>query len=438
MKNKFLIPLILIFLLIPVYTFAVEVSPYPLFTLAKDPRALGMAGAMTALGDSPTSAIFNPALMGEYNAFSLKAGLGFWPVDEKNWNNFNKIIEYIDIIGQQEPPNDEVYAQGLLTGYANLGIGRLGLTLWGDADLDIGYYKYTNLNPNPENPEDDVVNLNVYFNTIVDANGAITLGLPIINLRNVKFNIGANLRVNAVVYTSQYVVSNVNLAGLYYSDTYSAPAYGVNYEGYTANNYIENENITGNISNWAIDLGAYLKLSENFALGISAQNVYAKWLGGEYSKQHEEGYFVPIYSGDYLSGIDKKDYPEGSFSEEGLISPEEIEAELGIPPLSLKAGAMLKIPTLNTRIAFDADLDNNFQPTLYRLGIEQPLLFFVVRGGAMLDTNFQPLYYTIGAGLNLLILRVDAGLGYVAQGSIVETIQNTMPIVASLSGSIQF
>jgi hypothetical protein len=435
MKNKFLIPLILIFLLIPIYTFAVEVYPYPLFTLAKDPRALGMAGAMTALGDSPTSAIFNPALMGEYNAFSLKAGLGFWPVDEENWNNFNKIIEYIDIIGQQEPPNDEVYAQGLLTGYANLGIGRLGLTLWGDADLDIGYNKYTNLNP--ENPVDDVVNLNVYFNTIVDANGAITLGLPIINLRNVKFNIGANLRVNAIVYTSQYVVSNVNLAGLYYSDENNEPAYGKDYYEYTANNYINHENITWNIRNWAIDLGAYLKLSENFALGISAQNVYAKWLGGEYSEQHEEGYFEPIFDSDNnLEGINKVDYE--SYSIEVPISPEEIEAEFGIPPLSLKAGAMLKIPTLNTRIAFDADLDNNFQPTLYRLGIEQPLLFFVVRGGAMLDTNFQPLYYTIGAGLNLLILRVDAGLGYVAQGSIVETIQNTMPIVASLSGSIQF
>jgi len=435
MKNKFLIPLILIFLLIPVYTFAVEVSPYPLFTLAKDPRALGMAGAMTALGDSPTSAIFNPALMGEYNAFSLKAGLGFWPVDEENWNNFNKIIEYIDIIGQQEPPNDEVYAKGLLTGYANLGIGRLGLTLWGDADLDIGYYKYTNLNP--INPEDNVVNLNVYFKTNVDANGAITLGLPIINLRNVKFNIGANLRVNAIVYTSQYVVSNVNLAGLYYSNENNEPAYGEDYDVYTANNYIENENITWNISNWSIDLGAYLKLSENFALGISAQNVYVKWLGGEYSEQYEEGYFEPIFDESHnLEGINKVDYE--SYSIEVPISPQAIEAELGIPPLSLKAGAMLKIPTLNTRIAFDADLDNNFQPTLYRLGIEQPLLFFVVRGGAMLDTNFQPLYYTIGAGLNLLILRVDAGLGYVAQGSIVETIQNTMPIVASLSGSIQF
>ncbi|MGB9856739.1 MAG: hypothetical protein ACPLKX_01170, partial [Dictyoglomaceae bacterium] len=144
MKNKFLILLTILFLLIPVYTLAVEIAPDPFFPLAKDPRALGMAGAMTALGDSPTSAMFNPALMGEYNNFSLKAGFGFWPVDPKNWESFSKIMEYIDMMGQQEPPNDSLYAEGFLTGYANLGIGRLGLTVWGDAYPAFDYYKYTN------------------------------------------------------------------------------------------------------------------------------------------------------------------------------------------------------------------------------------------------------------------------------------------------------
>ncbi len=432
MRNKLILLLTLIFLFVPVYTYAVEVSLHPLFPLAKDPRALGMAGAMTALGDSPTSAIFNPALMGEYNSFSLKAGLGFWPVDETEWNKFSKIMEYIDIIGQGEPPNDTVDFNGFLTGYANLGIGRFGVTLWGDAGLDLGYYKYKNLSA--VTPDETVVYFDIYFDTPLNLNGALTLGLPVIDLGRIKLNVGANLRLNAFLYSHEYIVSYVDVAGLEYSSLYEEPAYGVygNY-GY---DYIEHGKGNLNIKNWAIDLGAWLKLSENFALGISAQNVYAKWIGGEYSWEGEIGYFIPIYESGNLVGIDMKNY--GSFSESGSIPPEYIEVEFGTPELNLKLGALLKLPVLSTRIAFDVDLNKNFQPTLYRLGVEQPLLFFVVRGGAILDINFQPLCYTLGAGVNLLLFRLDLGLGYEAVGSIVETIQNTMPLVASLSGSIQF
>lgn len=423
MRIKLIILLTLIFFLVPVYTLALEVYENPLFPLAKDPRALGMAGAMTALGDSPTSAIFNPALMGEFNSFSLKAGLGFWPVDETVWNNFNKIMEYISKIEQEEPPNDYLSANGFLTGYANLGIGRLGLTLWGDANLDVEYYKYKDL-------EAKEAELNVYSNTPLDLNGALTLGFPIVNLGNMKLNIGANLRINVSGRLEQHVDAMVNGAGLYYSEYIKDEADNIY-------NYIDHEKNEWNIRNWAIDLGAWLKLSESFALGISVQNVYAKWIGGEDIWEYEQGYFKPIY--DENGSLERVEaIISSSSSESGSISPEVIEEEFGIPELKLKAGALLKLPVLSTRVAFDVDLDKNFQPTLYRLGIEQPLLFLLLRGGAIMDTNFQPKYYTIGAGLNLLILRVDAGLGYQASGSFVETIQNTMPLVASLSGSIQF
>ncbi|MCX7846374.1 MAG: hypothetical protein N2312_07150, partial [Dictyoglomaceae bacterium] len=256
MRNKLIILLTLIFLLIPVYTLAVEVTGESLFPLAKDPRALGMAGAMTALGDSPTSAIFNPALMGEYNSFSLKVGFGFLPVDETEWNNFNKIMEYINIIGQQDPPDDNLSAKTSLTGYANLGIGRLGLTVWGDASLDVSYYKFTNYNV--QNPTHTVIEGNILFSAPLNLNGALTLGLPIINLGNMKLNIGANLRVNVVGGEHHSVDTYVTLGGLQ-NATYSSTS-----------NYLQRVRDVWNIRNWAIDLGAYLKLSDNFALGISA------------------------------------------------------------------------------------------------------------------------------------------------------------------------
>ncbi|MCS7202105.1 MAG: hypothetical protein NZ841_04955 [Dictyoglomus sp.] len=434
MRNKLIILLTLIFLLIPVYTLAVEVTGESLFPLAKDPRALGMAGAMTALGDSPTSAIFNPALMGEYNSFSLKVGFGFWPVDETEWNNFNKIMEYINIIGQQEPPDDDLSANTFLTGYANLGIGRLGLTVWGDANLNVEYYKFTNYNYNynTTDPTHTVIKGNIWFFAPLNLNGALTLGLPIINLGNMKLNIGANLRVNVFGVEHQGIATQVNGAGLLYGGYIK----GGDYYGYTAYNYLDRTKNMWNIRNWAIDLGAYLKLSDNFALGISAQNVYAKWIGGEYYWEEEMGYFSPTY--DNYGNLTGVNYTYSSSVDSGSLSPEEIEVEFDIPPLTLKAGALLKLPVLSTRIAFDVDLDKNFQPTLYKLGIEQPLLFLTVRGGAILDTNFQPKCFTVGAGINLLFLRVDAGLGYQAEGSFMETIQNTMPLVASFSGSIQF
>ncbi|MEN2984270.1 MAG: hypothetical protein ABDH25_04505 [Dictyoglomaceae bacterium] len=433
MKIKLIILLTLVFLLIPVYALALETYYSPIFSLAKDPRALGVAGAMTALGDSPTSAIFNPALMGEYNSFSLKVGLGFWPVDETVWNNFNKIMEYIDIMGQEEPPDDYLSAETFLTGYANLGIGRLGLTLWADANFDVEYYKYTDYQP--EDPDDSVIQGNIGFSAPINLNGALTLGLPVINLGNMKLNIGANLRMNVFGVEHQYVNTQVNLAGLWYSQSNEEPAYGYYSSEYYAYNYLHRGKNESNIRNWAIDLGAWLKLSDNFALGISAQNVYAQWIGGEYYQESEEGYFTANYENGNITGVNYNVY--SSYSESGSITPEEIELEFEIP-LTLKAGALLKLPVLSTRIAFDANLDKNFQPTLYSLGIEQPLLFFVLRCGAILDPNFQPLNYTIGAGVNLLFLRVDVGLGYQAVGSFMETIQNTMPLVASFSGSIQF
>lgn len=417
MKSKLIVLLILIFLFVPVYTYAVEFSLNPLLPLAKDPRVLGMSGAMAALGDSPTAAIFNPALMGEYNSFSLKAGFGFRPVDEAEWNNFNKII---DMIGQEEPPDDAVYFDGFLTGYANLGIGRLGLTVWGDANLNVDYYKYTNYNP--QNPQDVVVDGNIWFYAPLNLSGALTLGIPIFNMGNTKLNIGANLRLNVFAQEHQFIQAYATYEGL--QGDYDQQ-----------NNYISRGYNRWNIKNWAIDLGAWLKLSENFALGISAKNVYARWIGGEYSWEYEEGYFEASDDNGNLV-IEKRSRDYDSVS--GSIPPEDIEVEFGIPELTLKAGALLKLPILSTRVAFDVDLNKNFQPTFYRLGVEQPLLFFMVRGGAILDTNFEPLYYTLGAGISLLILRVDVGLGYQASGSFVETIQNTMPLVASFSGSIQF
>ncbi|MGB9856738.1 MAG: hypothetical protein ACPLKX_01165, partial [Dictyoglomaceae bacterium] len=278
---------------------------------------------------------------------------------------------------------------------------------------------------------DTIADVRVWAYIPFDLNGALTLGLPIIDIDNFKLNLGANLRLNVFVNSHEYVNALVNVAGLEYSSVENKPIKDNTNNIY---DYIEHGSNIWNIRNWAIDLGAYLRLSENFALGISAQNVYAQWLGGEYNWQYEIGYFVYDNSGNLV----KNDYPEGSYTETGSIPPEDIEVEFGIPPLSLKAGAMLKVPTLNTKVAFDIDLDKNFQPTLYRLGVEQPLFFLVVRSGAIFDTNFQPIYYTFGAGINLLILRVDAGLGYQARGSIIETIQNTPPLVASLSGSIQF
>ncbi|MCX7941935.1 MAG: hypothetical protein N2516_02435 [Dictyoglomaceae bacterium] len=382
MKIKLIILLTLIFLLVPVYTLAVEVSEESLFPLAKDPRALGMAGAMTALGDSPTSAIFNPALMGEYNSFSLKVGLGFWPVDDTVWNNFNKIMEYIDMLNKGiVPQNDNLTANTYLTGYAHLGIGRFGLTLYGDT------YPYFEFNKGESYGK---AQLNSPFNI----NGALTLSLPIIDLRNLKFNIGANFRVNLNGYvenTYSYEQSGSNT--FYFEDREAIYKY------------------------WTIDLGAWLKLSDNLAVGLSANNIYAQGIEGDihhHIKDLNTGY---VYT-----------YPVVYIPAEDII----------LPPLTLKAGALLKLPVLSTRIAFDVDLDKNFQPTLYKLGIEQPLLFLTVRGGAILDTNFQPEYFTVGAGINLLFLRVDAGLGYQAEGSFMETIQNTMPLVASFSGSIQF
>ncbi|PMQ02320.1 MAG: hypothetical protein CBR30_01315 [Dictyoglomus sp. NZ13-RE01] len=415
MRTKIISLLILAFLLIPIYTWAVTFED-PITSLAKDPRALGMAGAMTALGDSPTSAIFNPALMGEYNSFTLKAGLGSAPVDETTLESLNKFVEYLKMfMNDQEPPDDELSGNVFLTGYANLGIGRVGLTLWGDASPSFNYYKATYTTYT-------LFEANVYLDSNFDANGALTIALPIINSRDLKLSVGANFRVNINGYAKPIKIdSKLTPAGLAL-ETYS--------ENTGFENYLKVEDYEELYKYWVLDLGGYLKLSDNFALGISAQNVYGQGIEGDI--HHHIKYYhweIDTQSGEPILVYDST-YTDGPY----YISSDQIN----IPPLTLKAGALLKVPTLNTRVAFDVDLNNNFQPVLYRLGVEQPLLVFVVRGGAILDPNFTPLYYTLGAGVNLLFIRVDAGLGYLAQGSIVETIQNTQPLVASISGSIQF
>ncbi|MFN3699000.1 MAG: hypothetical protein ACK4SU_02230, partial [Dictyoglomus sp.] len=140
MKKNLVILMILILGLL----FSVSYAVTPSFTykdLLYDPRAMGMAGAMTALADSPTSAIYNPALVGEYSLLTLKLGIGAYPIDKTNLENFNEILNYIKILNNnQEPPNGELSAGISSAGYLHLGISKLGLTLFGDGDFNFYYY----------------------------------------------------------------------------------------------------------------------------------------------------------------------------------------------------------------------------------------------------------------------------------------------------------
>ncbi|HOL39504.1 MAG TPA: hypothetical protein PKY18_04230, partial [Dictyoglomaceae bacterium] len=125
-------------------SFAVTTS-FSFKDLLYDPRAMGMAGAMTALADSPTAAIFNPALMGEYSHLALKLGVGVTPLDETNIQNFQTLNEYIQALEQgEEPPDGEIQSMLSLGGYLNLGISKIGITLFGDGDVNADYYKYSN------------------------------------------------------------------------------------------------------------------------------------------------------------------------------------------------------------------------------------------------------------------------------------------------------
>jgi len=137
-----------------------------------------------------------------------------------------------------------------------------------------------------------------------------------------------------------------------------------------------------------------------------------------------------------LEGKITSSIEEGYFDTNGeLVTTQSSETvgpfDVTLPQLSTKVGVFVKVPVLNTRLAIDAELDSSFQPIFYRVGIEQPLLMLLGRGGAILDTDFQPVFYTFGAGIDLHIIKVDLGVVF-------EPEDLTIPVAAAVSGSIGF
>jgi len=367
---------------------------------------MGMAGAMTALADSPTAAIFNPALMGEYSNLDLKLGVGLAPLDETNLENWQTLSEYIQALEQgEEPPDGESQAQLSFGGYLNLGISKLGITLFGDGDANADYYKYINPSSADQLTETTAIDISVNITGNANLNGAVTVAIPAIDILGVKLNIGANLRVNDTVNLGTSVTAyatNWGIAQTELTDTSNDNDY------YRSTYYLAEQRYL------AVDAGAYLKFSPFISVGLVFKNAYATPLEGKITSSIEEGYFDT--NGELVTTQSSE-----------TVGPFDVT----LPELSTTAGVLLKVPVLDTRIAIDANLDSSFQPTLYRVGIEQPLFVLVGRGGAILDTNFQPMLYTFGAGIDLHIVKVDLGVVF-------EPEDLTIPVAASVSGSIGF
>ncbi|HPU43599.1 MAG TPA: hypothetical protein PLS98_05260 [Dictyoglomaceae bacterium] len=383
-------------------SFAVTTS-FSFKDLLYDPRAMGMAGAMTALADSPTAAIFNPALMGEYSHLALKLGVGLSPLDETNIQNWQTLSEYIQALGEgEEPPDGEIQSMLSLGGYLNLGISKIGITLFGDGDVNADYYKYSN--PSADLTE-TAVDVSVNLTGDANLNGAVTVAIPAIDILGVKLNIGANLRVNDTVNLGTSVTAYATPLGASIAELT---------ETYNDNNYYRRTYSLIEQRYLAIDAGTYLKFSPFIAVGLVFKNAYATPLEGKITSSIEEGYFDT--NGELVTTQSSE-----------TVGPFDVT----LPQLSTKVGVFVKVPVLNTRLAIDAELDSSFQPIFYRVGIEQPLLMLLGRGGAILDTDFQPVFYTFGAGIDLHIIKVDLGVVF-------EPEDLTIPVAAAVSGSIGF
>lgn len=400
MRRKLIILSLIVFVLVFSITYAATTS-FAYKDLLYDPRAMGMAGAMTALADSPTSAIYNPALMGEYSRIAIKLGMGAAPLDETNLNNLKTITDYLKILQNgQEPPNGNLYATISPAGYLHLGISKLGFTLFGDGDFYFDYYKYKSDDPY----QDLQVEGNISIKANAGINGAVTIAIPAFDLLGFKVNLGANVRLRNDFYLEQSVSVKATQSGVLESETTNVP---------NDNNYY-NSNFTNLEQRYlSIDLGAYVRFTPFLAAGLVVKDAYSVPFEGKYTQKNEYGYF----------NSDKEIVTYTSSEETGSM-------DIELPPMSLKAGVFVKIPVLATRISVDADLDKNLTPLSYRIGVEQPLAFLVVRGGTLLNTDFQPQYYTLGAGINILLLQADTAL--------VLNAQNMEPIAGSISGSIKF
>ncbi len=401
MKKRFLLLLILL-----VFIVSVSYAVTPTFgykDLLYDPRAMGVAGAMTALADSPTSAIYNPALMGEYSRFAFKFGFGVAPFDLQVIDKIKTFYGYIqELQSGNEPPDGEVLVNLSPAGYLHLGISKLGLTLFGDGDLNAYYYKYTSNNPS----EDLQLKADIFLNSKVKGNGALTVAIPAIDLLGFKVNFGANVRAVNEYYSSISVQAKSTLSGVATAELTGSP---------NENDYFQRTlELTGQ-KYISIDLGTYVRFSPFLAAGIVAKDVYAIPLSAVQTTGLEEGYFDSNKNLIITTPYSKTTSP----------------IDVVLPDMSLKAGVFVKVPVLGTRVSVDADLDKTFTPLSYRLGIEQPLFFVLTaRGGAVLDTNFQPQLYTLGLGANILLVQADAAVAIDPQAM--------APVAGSISGSIRF
>jgi len=400
MKKKLILSSILILIFLFTVSYGVTIS-FTFKDLLYDPRAMGVAGAMTALADSPTSAIYNPALMGEYSRLTLKTGFGLAPI-----SNVQSFIDlYNKLNSGTEPPNGDINTYLSFAGYLHLGISKLGITLFGDSDIDVNFHKYTSNDPN----QDLIADVNISATATPNLNGALTIAIPAIDLLGLKLNLGTNVRLNNTRYYSYNESVHVTQTGVAEAETDNTP---------NDNDIRKKEYYSTDEKYISIDLGAYMRFSPFVAVGIFAKDAYSIPLEGKVIYGYGDGYYR------YYNG--KLDYQKYTSYE--TSNPIEVT----LPTMSLKAGAFIKVPVLSTRIAVGADLDNNLSPTMYRIGVEQPVLMVaVLRGGAILDTQFNPKLYTAGFGVNLLLLQADLGVAFDPQDL-------TMPQALSISGSFKF
>jgi len=398
MKKKLILSSILILIFLFTVSYGVTTS-FAFKDLLYDPRAMGVAGAMTALADSPTSAIYNPALMGEYSRLTLKTGFGLAPIS--NVQSFIDLYNMLNI--GTEPPNGDFNTYLSFAGYLHLGISKLGITLFGDSDIDVNFQKYTS----NDSSQDLIANVKFSATATPNLNGALTIAIPAIDLLGLKLNLGTNVRLNNTRYYSYNESVYVTQSGVVVAESSGVP---------NDNDIHKKEYYSTDKKYISIDLGAYMRFSPFVAVGIFAKDAYSIPLEGKEIYGYGNGYYDS----------------NGNYYEYTPYSETSNPIEVTLPTMSLKAGAFIKVPVLSTRIAVGADLDNNLSPTMYRIGVEQPVLMVaVLRGGAILDTQFNPQLYTAGFGINLLLLQADLGVAFDPQDL-------TMPQALSISGSFKF
>ena len=397
MKKKLILSSILILILLFTVSYGVTTS-FAFKDLLYDPRAMGVAGAMTALADSPTSAIYNPALMGEYSRLTLKTGFGLAPI-----SNVQSFIDLYNMLKSgTKPPDGDISTYLSFAGYLHLGISKLGITLFGDSDIDVKFHKYTS----NDSSQDLIADVKFSATATPNLNGALTIAIPAINLLGLKLNLGTNVRLNNTRYYSYNESVHVTQSGVVLAASGKPNDNDISKKEYYS---IDEKYIS-------IDLGAYMRFSPFVAVGIFAKDAYSIPLEGKEIYGYGDGYYDS----------------NGKYYEYTPYSETSNPIEVTLPTMSLKAGAFIKVPVLSTRIAAGADLDNNLSPTMYRIGVEQPVLMVaVLRGGAILDTQFNPQLYTAGFGVNLLLLQADLGVAFDPQDL-------TMPQALSISGSFKF